>query len=83
MARLADFSSDEGGCWPSVETIARQIGAGRSSVAGTIGELEKSGWLKRTERRKGHRSATNLYTLNVAKLKQSAAETYNSQPPVS
>ncbi|HAI1998154.1 TPA: RusA family crossover junction endodeoxyribonuclease [Escherichia coli] len=28
MARLADFSNDEGVCWPSIETIARQIGAG-------------------------------------------------------
>lgn len=27
MARLADFSNDEGVCWPSIETIARQIGA--------------------------------------------------------
>lgn len=26
MARLADFSNDEGVCWPSIETIARQIG---------------------------------------------------------
>lgn len=25
MARLADFSNDEGVCWPSIETIARQI----------------------------------------------------------
>lgn len=28
MARLADFSNDEGVCWPSIETIARQIGRG-------------------------------------------------------
>lgn len=28
MARPADFSNDEGVCWPSIETIARQIGAG-------------------------------------------------------
>lgn len=32
MARLADFSNDEGVCWPSIETIARQIGAGMSTV---------------------------------------------------
>lgn len=36
MARLADFSNDEGVCWPSIETIARQIGAGMSTVRTAI-----------------------------------------------
>lgn len=73
MARLADFSSDEGVCWPSVETIARQLGAGRSSVITAITNLEKEGWLTRTERRNGQRSGTNLYTLNAEKLRAAAA----------
>jgi len=73
MARLADFSSDEGVCWPSVDTIARQLGAGRSTVITAITQLEKDGWLTRTERRKGQRSATNLYTLNAEKMRQAAA----------
>ncbi len=37
MARLADFSNDEGVCWPSIETIARQIGAGMSTVRTATG----------------------------------------------
>lgn len=45
MARLADFSNDEGVCWPSIETIARQIGAGMSTVRTAIGRLEAEGWL--------------------------------------
>lgn len=77
MARLADFSSDEGICWPSVETIARQIGAGRSSVITAITQLAKDGWLTRTERRKGQRNATNIYTLNAKKLKV-AADSFDS-----
>lgn len=43
MARLADFSNDEGVCWPSIETIARQIGAGMSTVRtanGPDGDIE-------------------------------------------
>lgn len=40
MARLADFSSDEGVCWPSVATIARQLGAGRSTVITAISVAE-------------------------------------------
>ncbi|WP_312990708.1 conserved phage C-terminal domain-containing protein [Atlantibacter hermannii] len=68
MARLADFSSDEGVCWPSIETIARQLGAGPSTVRTAIAKLEKDGWLSRTQRRQGNRNASNIYQLNVAKL---------------
>lgn len=56
MARLADFSNDEGVCWPSIETIARQIGAGMSTVRTAIARLEAEGWLTRKARRQGIRS---------------------------
>lgn len=72
MARLADFSSDEGVCWPSIETIARQLGAGPSTVRTAIARLEKDGWLSRTQRRQGNRNASNIYQLNVAKLQAAA-----------
>ncbi len=55
MARLADFSNDEGVCWPSIETIARQIGAGMSTVRTAIARLEAEGWLTRRARRQGNR----------------------------
>ena len=72
MARLADFSSDEGVCWPSIETIARQLGAGSSTIRTAIAKLEKDGWLTRTQRRNGNRNASNVYRLNVAKLQAAA-----------
>ncbi|MDM2854289.1 conserved phage C-terminal domain-containing protein [Citrobacter sp. Cpo065] len=72
MARLADFSSDEGVCWPSNETIARQLGAGPSTIRTAIAKLEKDGWLTRTQRRNGNRNASNVYRLNVAKLQAAA-----------
>ncbi|HGK4779272.1 TPA: conserved phage C-terminal domain-containing protein [Enterobacter cloacae] len=72
MARLADFSSDEGVSWPSISTIARQIGAGESTVRTAISQLEKDGWLTRQQRRKGNRNASNVYQLNVAKLQAAA-----------
>ncbi|PHZ02247.1 conserved phage C-terminal domain-containing protein [Citrobacter freundii] len=72
MARLADFSSDEGVCWPSIETIARQLGAGPSTIRTAIVKLEKDGWLTRTQRRNGNRNASNVYRLNVAKLQAAA-----------
>ncbi|MDF5768408.1 conserved phage C-terminal domain-containing protein, partial [Citrobacter freundii] len=68
----ADFSSDEGVCWPSIETIARQLGAGPSTIRTAIAKLEKDGWLTRTQRRNGNRNASNVYRLNVAKLQAAA-----------
>lgn len=73
MARLADFSSDEGVCWPSIATIARQIGAGASTVRTAIRKLEADGWLTTTTRRKGNRNTSNMYQLNVKKLREAAA----------
>ncbi|MGY6348313.1 helix-turn-helix domain-containing protein, partial [Escherichia coli] len=58
MARLADFSNDEGVCWPSIETIARQIGAGMSTVRTAIARLEAEGWLTRKARRQGTSNAS-------------------------
>ncbi|MFS7247124.1 conserved phage C-terminal domain-containing protein [Rahnella inusitata] len=74
MARLADFSSDEGICWPSITTIARQLGAGESTVRTTLGKLEADGWITSTQRRKGNRNTSNMYQLNIAKLRAAAAE---------
>lgn len=79
MARLADFSSDEGVCWPSVGTIARQIGAGESTVRTALAKLEKEGWIMRKQRRNGNRNGSNIYQLNVGKLRDAA----NSHPPKS
>jgi pyocin large subunit-like protein len=73
MARLADWCNDSGVCWPSVETIARQTGAGISTVRKAIAQLEDDGWLTRKQRRKGNRNASNVYQLNVGKLYAAAA----------
>lgn len=87
MARLADFSSDEGVCWPSIATIARQIGAGESTVRTAIAALEKEGWLTRQARRQGNRNASNVYRLNVKKLTAAAfshlSESDTSNPEAS
>ena len=69
-------------CWPSIETIARQLGAGPSTVRTAIARLEKDGWLSRTQRRQGNRNASNIYQLNVAKL-QAAAMAHLSESDTS
>ncbi|ENK1823760.1 conserved phage C-terminal domain-containing protein [Escherichia coli] len=81
MARLADFSNDEGMCWPSIETIARQIGAGMSTVRTAIARLEAEGWLTRKARRQGNRNASNVYQLNVAKLQAAAFSQLSDSDP--
>lgn len=94
MVRLADFSSDEGISYPSVETLSRQIGAGVSTIRDACSELEKDGWLTKKQRRNGNRNASNLYFLNVdkletialqeiAKLKKQRENNAVSHPPVS
>lgn len=72
MARLADYSNDDGVSYPSVETICRQLGLGESTVRTAIAELEVAGWLRREARRKGNRNTSNLYYLNADRLENLA-----------
>lgn len=72
MARLADYSNDDGVSYPSVETICRQLGLGESTVRTAISELEVDGWLRREARRKGNRNTSNLYHLNADRLENLA-----------
>ncbi|EFH8602731.1 helix-turn-helix domain-containing protein [Escherichia coli] len=82
MARLADYSNDEGVSWPAVETIRRQIGAkSESTVKAAIAELEKNGWLTKEERNVGGRNESNIYRLNVEKLEAAAAAAREAYKP--
>lgn len=75
MARLADFSNDEGISWPAVATIQRQIGAkSENTVRSAIKKLKSKGWLKKQERRVGGKNNSNVYKLNVDMLERAAAE---------
>lgn len=82
MARLADYSNDEGVSWPAIETIRRQIGArSESTVKSAIAELAKEGWLTKEERKVGGRNVSNIYRLNVEKLEAAAAAARESYKP--
>lgn len=74
MVRLADYSSDEGTCYPGVKTISRQIGAGESTIRTALSELEAEGWLRRENRRNGNRNTSNMYHLNIEKLEEIALQ---------
>lgn len=74
MARLADYSNSDGICWPAIETLMIEIGArSEATVKAGLKELEKGGWITKTERKVGGRSLTNLYQINVEKLEFEAA----------
>lgn len=72
MVLLADYSSDEGICYPNIKTISQQIGAGKSTIFKALKELESEGWLRRENRRKGNRQTSSMYYLNVEKLEEKA-----------
>lgn len=75
LARLADFSSDEGYSWPAVDTIRRQVGAkSKNTVTAAIKELEKDGWLQVIPRTSGGRTISNAYQLNVDKIETTAID---------
>lgn len=73
LARLADYSNDEGYSWPAVDTIREQVGAkSKNTVRAAIKELEKAGWLVVKERKSGGRNMSNAYQLDVEKIEQAA-----------
>jgi hypothetical protein len=67
---LANHADHEGGnCWPSVQTIAREIRQNERTVRRGLRALELGGWIH-VKRGTGRR--TSRYTIDVARLKQGA-----------
>lgn len=82
MARLADYSNDEGLSWPAIETIKRQIGVkSKNTVSAALNELEQGGWLVKKERKSGGRNLSNLYQINVEKVEAAAAAAREAYKP--
>ncbi|WP_085248441.1 helix-turn-helix domain-containing protein [Gilliamella mensalis] len=81
LLRLADFSNDEGGSFPSIDTIVSQTGSSKSAVKLALSSLKKDDWLYVKARRNGQRNDSNLYCINVQKLQKLALEIVNSHQP--
>jgi DNA-binding transcriptional ArsR family regulator len=64
MLALCDNASDEGLCFPSVQTIAEKCSMGERTVQGHIAAFESSGLLSRNERP----GRSTIYMLNVRKI---------------
>lgn len=59
---LANYTNENGQCWPSFETIAKKTSLSRRSVISQISFLEERGVLRKIKR---HDSASNIYELNL------------------
>ena len=64
LSALGTYSDKDGWCWPSLTTLATQLGTKRPVVHRNVQDLAKLGYLeiKRTQRRDGG-NATNRYRL--------------------
>jgi hypothetical protein len=51
LIALANFANDDGECWPSIGTIAKQARVSPRSATRIIGDLEADGWVVRKPRR--------------------------------
>ncbi|MBR1494393.1 MAG: helix-turn-helix domain-containing protein [Acidaminococcaceae bacterium] len=63
---LRDRADAEGKCWPGLKTIAGDLNLSVATVQRALSDLEKAGYVTRTNRYRPNGGKTsNLYTLNV------------------
>ncbi len=67
LLKLADHANDEGICWPSYESIAKQCEISKRTVIRHITELEKQGLVQvfQRERNGHHHNQSNKYVLRL------------------
>lgn len=65
LLKLADNSSDQGECWPSIQYIADQCEISKRSVINHIDELCNAGMLKKVSRKGPKGNSTNVYVLTL------------------
>jgi DNA-binding MarR family transcriptional regulator len=62
---LRDRSGREGGCWPSLNTIARDLSLSRSTVKRAIADLKRQGFVNATPRyRENGSRSSSLYSVS-------------------
>ena len=65
---LRDRSDQEGRCWPSINTIARDLDLSRSTVQRALDDLVKSGYMDRQHRyRENGSMSSSLYSIRLSK----------------
>lgn len=66
---LFDRADQEGYCFPAINTIARELSISRSTVKRAIQDLERHGYLEKTQRyRKNGGKSTLLYRMRQGEV---------------
>lgn len=66
---LFDRADQEGYCFPAINTIARELSISRSTVKRAIRDLERHGYLEKTQRyRKNGGKSTLLYRVRQGEV---------------
>ncbi len=66
---LSDRADQEGYCFPAINTIARELSISRSTVKRAIQDLERYGYLEKTQRyRKNGGKSTLLYRVRQGEV---------------
>lgn len=74
---LAAYANAEKECWPSMETLARLTGTGKTTVARSIKSLSSAGWITVKKERIGE-SFKNVYRLMmVLTVPEETVETFH------
>lgn len=61
---LKSMSASKGECWPSIKTIAVDLGLSKGTVKRAIADLEKHGYIEKEYRHRDNGSFTsNLYRM--------------------
>ena len=65
---LRDRSDQEGTCWPSINTVARDLDLSRSTVQRALNDLVNSGYMERQHRyRENGSMSSSLYIIRLSK----------------
>lgn len=66
LLMLANYASNErGDCYPSINTLAKDCGAGKDTIIRSIKSLEEAGYLTIVRRMECGVNLPNIYTLNM------------------
>ena len=62
---ICNFANRDGSCFPSVATLSKNSGVGRTKVFACIAQLETIGVITKEQRKKGNSNLTNVYQIMI------------------
>jgi len=78
LLALADFSDDDGYCWPSMEAVAKKARMGERGAQKVVRRLQETGWI--SVQTGGGRHGCNNYQINLKKPEQETPNPVHPEP---